>query len=282
MRTKYWIVSLAAGSALLTGPAVSFAASAKEAPVKEPIMTEDAVTGEELLDVLDSAVTNPAPMMQDGRGGGGYGSIYPGAYGGVTVDASVTKEVTPDFVSMNAYCDVARGDNREQTRVSLQELYNEIKTAVGADGRVRKSGSFSIYPVTDSTGKEAGTYTGNLSIFIRILNVKAAQRIADLIENKNCSVSWDVRLVDTQEFELDVLDSLAARLNKRKTVFEKLLGKKLALVSSASLSTWADGYSTYDPETNKVDATTTLSVTFDLGGRTTLPTTRKTRLAPKG
>jgi hypothetical protein len=78
-------------------------------------------------------------------------------------------------------------------------------------------------------------------------------------------VSWDVRLTDTQSHEAGIIDELVSRLNKRKGAFEKLLGVKLKKVMGTYISTWVDAYSTYDPDTNTVEATTTLSVTFDTG-----------------
>jgi hypothetical protein len=261
------LASFITGSMLLS-PAAAFAASAATTDITEE-------------DVMNAIV--PQDAMMD-RGGGGYG-IAPYYGGGVVVDASVTKEVTPDFVSLNAYCDVGRKNDRDTAKATADQIYNDIKNGVGKDGRVRRSGPVSVYPYYDGTGTDSGMYTANVSIMIRILNMSAAQRISDLVESKDCGLSWDVRLTDPQSFEMDVIDELTSRVNKRKAVFEKLLGKKLTNVLSASLYTWADGYSTYDPETNKVDATTTLNITFDLGSRATLPkTTRSTRtsVTPKG
>lgn len=281
MRTHTWIASAVTGSVLLTGPLTTFAATAKAEPAA------DTITEEDILEVLDEA---PAAQSIDGRGGGGYG-ILPAPYGGgVQVDASVTKEVTPDFVSINAYCSSGKKQSRETARATLEQIYQEIRTAVGTDGRVRKSGAVPVYPVYGPTGEDTGSYTADMNVLVRLTNVKAAQRISDFIDSKGCSVNWDVRLVDAQAFELSVLDDLSARLNKRKTVFEKLLGKKLNTVIGATLNTWVDGYGTYDPEANKVEATTTLSVSFDLGARTRLPasssSTRRTpattNAAPRG
>ena len=112
--------------------------------------------------------------------------------------------------------------------------------------------------------------SGSLSVFIRVTRVNAAQRMADILDDHACSASWDVRLVDAEDYEMSVLDDLLSRVNKRKTVFEKLIGKRLTNVTGASLSTWIDGYSSYDPETNKADAQTTLSITFDIGTKTRL------------
>lgn len=264
MRTPVLVSSLV-GLTIGLAPLSALAASATTA-----------VSEEEVLNVLDAEA---APAMMD-RGGGGL--YYPGPYGGINVDASVTKEVTPDFVAVNAYCEVTNLDSREEVRAQLNALYDKIKAAVGTDGRVRRSGTIGIYPFYDPySGAASGKMSGSLSLYIRIVNVSAAQRISDAIDDNACNPGWDVRLVDTEDYELSILDSLLTRVNKRKQVFEKLLGKKLTDVLGASLSTWVDGYSSYDPETNKADATTTLSITFDVGTRTRLPQPT-TNATPKG
>ncbi len=269
MRTTKWIAAMAAGSVILMGPATTFAATAD-------------ISEEEVKEALDESLNMP---IIDGMGGGYMPSPY--QQGGVMVDASITKEVTPDYVAINAYCDIGKKATREQAREAAKKAdaqayeaftYAEIKAAVGTDGRVRKMGGISVYPYYNPTGEESGSFTSNLSVFVRFVNMSAVQRVTTVIEDKGCSVNWDVRLVDMQSFELSVLDDLSTRLNKRKAVFEKLLGKKLTTITSASLSTWVDGYSSYDPETNKADATTTLNITFNLGKATTpaasTPTTR--------
>lgn len=273
MRTHSWIASIVTGSVMLAGPATSLAASAD-------IELSD-VSEEELIEMLEQPAMPQSAL--DGRGGGGYGIMAPYYGGGVQVDASVTKEVTPDFVAINAYCSSGRVDSREEARDILDQIYQDIRAAVGSDGRVRKMGSMPVYPVYGQNGEETGSFTADMSLLIRIVDVSAAQRISDAVEDKTCSVNWDVRLLDTQSFEMSVLDELSERLSKRKTVFETLLGKKLNTVIGATLSTWVDGYGTYDPETNKVDGTTTLSISFDLGANTKLPanSTRRTT-APRG
>jgi hypothetical protein len=277
---KYLITSFVAGTVFLAGPATTFAAGAKtEAKAVTNVKAAPAsdVTEEELLNVIENSASSP---MMDGRVGG---MIAPYFGNGVVVDASVTKEVTPDFIALNVYCDSGKMASRETAKDAMNQIYNDIKAAVGADGRVRRQGSVTVYPYYGETGTDSGSFTANLSMMIRILKPAATQRISDIVEEKGCSPNWDVRLVDSQTYEMDVLDDLTSRLNKRKQVFEKLLGKKLTTVSSVSLSTWVDGYSSYDPETNKAEATTTLSVSFDLGARTTIPTTRSsTRATPKG
>lgn len=273
MRTNHkWIASLVTGSILLAGPVTTFAATAetKATTVKSEAAITTDITEEDVLNAIDNAAS-PMPAMRDGLGGG-MSSIMPYYGGGVMVDTSITKEVTPDFVAINAYCDTGKRPSREQAKDAIDQIYNSIKNAVGKDGRVRKMGTMSVYPIYGTTGEDTGSFSGNATIYIRVVNMSAALRISDIVENSGCTTNWDVRLVDMQVFELSIIDDLTTRLNKRKKVFEKLLNKRLTNVLSASLNTWVDGYSSYDPETNKADATTTLSISFDLGRRAPLPT----------
>ncbi|UPA22082.1 hypothetical protein K8942_03380 [Candidatus Peribacteria bacterium] len=254
---------LVASAITLSAPMSAFAATAAVEPAADPVTTD------ELLDVISPAM----PAAVDGKGGGymmDSSIYYPGNPAGVQVSASVTKNLKPDFVAINAYCESGKMASRQAARDMLQQVYTDIKNFVGADGRVRKSGSVSAYPYYDGTGVSTDSFNATLSIFIRITNRSKVEAISDYVEGKGCSVSWDVRLVNTQTHELSILDELATQLNARKAVFEKLLGKRLTTITSANLSTWADGYGTYDPEDDTVDATSTLTVTFDLGGRATL------------
>jgi len=258
--------ALAAAVTLTMGlaPLSAFAATA----------TADVVSEQEVLQVLDEK------SVTTDRGGAMY---YPSPYGGgISVDASVTKEVTPDFVAVNGYCEVTGLDSREDVRAELTKIYNDIKADVGTDGRVRRTGSPSVFPYYDSyTGTPTSKMSGSVSVFIRVVRTDTAQKIADILDEHGCSPNWDVRLVNTEDYEMGVLDDLIAKVNKRKLVFEKLLSKKLTNVTGASLSTWVDGWSSYDPETNKADATTTLSIMFDVGTKASISNPATTRKATR-
>ncbi len=233
------------------------------------------VSEDEILKVMDEQ-----SVMMDERSS----MYYPGPYGGgISVDATVTKEVTPDFVAVNGYCEVSNMDSRDEVRTELSKIFTDIKADVGSDGRVRRSGTPSVYPFYDTRdGMPTDKMSGSLNVFIRVVNVDAAQRISDILDEHSCSPSWDVRLVDTEDHEMALLDQLLSKVNKRKAVYEKLLSKKLTDVSGVSLSTWVDGWSSYDPETNKADATTTLSIMFDIGSGARVTPMKETRATPKG
>ncbi|MBP9750921.1 MAG: SIMPL domain-containing protein [Candidatus Peribacteraceae bacterium] len=201
----------------------------------------------------------------DGYGGGGmYMPPYYG--GGISVDVSTTKTVTPDTLSISGWCDAGVSGSRANVRDALKKQFDDIKAKVGADGKVRRSGGYSITPYYDPmTGMtKSDTFMGNLNLWVDVINFSASDRIAEVLEDAGCSVSWNVAVEDPQEIEYSVLDNLISRLNRRKEVFEKLLKTKLNddQIVGASLSSWIDSWSSYDPESNTATATVTLSVIF--------------------
>jgi predicted secreted protein len=193
--------------------------------------------------------------------------IYPpmGYGSGVSVDVSVSKEVTPDSLSLSAYCDAGVTGSRAEVKAALKQMVEMVKQGVGTDGKVRRSGGYSIYPSYDPMTGQNNTskYTGNVSLTIEVLNVSASERLLDLVEEQGCSVSWNAMLKDTQSLEREVLEDLMAKLEKRKEVYEKVLKADLDKVVGASLYTYVDGWSTFDADTNTAMATVTLTVTFE-------------------
>ncbi len=204
------------------------------------------------------------PIMADGKGGGMDASyMMPPYYGnGISIDVSTTKTVTPDKISLTASCDAGMTSARNNIRDTLKKMYAAIKKAIGSDGKVRRSGGYSIYPSYDQFGRATDQYMGNLNIWVDVVNFSASDHIAEILEDAGCSVSWNVSLQDMQEVEYSVLDNLLVRLNKRRDVFEKLLKTQLTKVVGASLTSWIDSWSSYDPDTNTATATITLTVGF--------------------
>jgi hypothetical protein len=186
--------------------------------------------------------------------------------GGISVDVSTTKTVTPDTLSISGWCDAGVNGSRASVRDALKKQFDDIKAKIGADGKVRRTGGYSITPYYDSmTGMaKADTFMGNLNLWVDVVNFSASDRIAEVLEDAGCSVSWNVAVDDPQEVEYSVLDNLISRLNRRKEVFEKLLKTKLNddQIVGASLSSWIDSWSSYDPDSNTATATITLSVIF--------------------
>jgi hypothetical protein len=245
-------------------PIAAFAA--RDAAVTE---TSDAEL--QIEDLLNGMTGGDNKMMAPGAGGSMTYPVTPPS-STVTVDVSVTQEVTPDLVNVGGYCSTTSPVSQEEARRQMNALYQLIKQEVGADGRVRRTGGFSVMPYYDpvTSGTSSDKYTGSINITVRVVKMSAAHRITEILENHACSISFDARLLNTQDVEYAILDDLVARLDKRRRVFEKLLKKKLQKISNVYLSTWADGWGTFDTDSGTVEATTTLSVTYDIGGRVNL------------
>lgn len=203
-------------------------------------------------------------QAMEGYGGDMYMPPYYG--NGISVDVSTMKTITPDVLSISGWCDAGFNGTRTDVKDTLKKMFNDIKTKVGADGKVRRTGGYSVTPFYDPmTGtSKRDVYAGTLNIWVDVTNFAAAARLSDIVEEAGCSISWNVSLKDMQEIEYDALDNLLARLNRRKEVFEKLLKTRLNDddIISASLSSWIDSWSSYDPDNNTATATITLSVVF--------------------
>lgn len=280
------LVSLATAAALISAPTLAMARSSEGLPPPptsrgyavppaptwtEPTApTSDMSVPEDTSGMGDSLPTDMMPPIPtpDAKGGGMHPDIYPYPGGsGISVDVSVTKTVTPDFVAINAYCEVGPQTSRDDAKKSLAKIYDAVKAAVGANGTVRRSGGSNVYPYYDpQAGQQTSKFSASINLLVRITNLALNQTVSDAVENAGCTVNWDVRLLDTQAHESSIINDLLSRLATRKALFEKLLKRKLNKVAGASMSTYVDSYGTYDPETNTVDATTTLTVSYDVGG----------------
>lgn len=273
LRTKLIPLSIVAALALPTlvsarvveGVNVPSAREIEESASSRERTTTDTSSSSDTSD--DDVDFSDVKQAIDGLGGGGEGMYMPPYYGGgISVDVSTTKTVTPDTLSITGWCDAGIQGPRADVKDALKKMFDQIKADVGADGKVRRTGGYSVMPYYDPmTGtSRSGVYSGNLNLWVDVINFKASERIAEVLEDAGCSVSWNVSLKDMQSVEYDVLDDLLARLNRRKDVFEKLLKTRLddKKITGAYLSSWIDSWSSYDPDSNTATATITLSVTF--------------------
>lgn len=188
----------------------------------------------------------------------------PGSPGGsVTIDVSVMREVAPDYVTMTAYCETGPLTSRAEVKSAIASITQALRAAAGTDAKVRRGGGLNVMPYFEN-GAATGKFAGNVQFIVRFSNIAASARLAAAAEDQSCGVNWDARMQDTQAYELSLIDELKSKLEKRKIVFEKLLGERLGDMTSVSMYTSMDGWN-YDPETQKADATTTLSVTYGAG-----------------
>ncbi len=200
--------------------------------------------------------------------------------GSMTIDANVSHTITPDSIALNVNCSSTVSLQLPELRKNFQQMISEIRTGVGTNGTVRRNGTASYYPGYDPSGQTLSTpiFSGNFAL--RIVNIKpeGATAISNLIEDKGCTATWDARIRYSGKYAKELKDELFEQINDKKEFMENLLGKKLTKVSTVTLSTSLDagyagspygmGYGTtsnYDPDSNTVEAITSLSITYDFG-----------------
>lgn len=199
--------------------------------------------------------------------------------GSVTIDATVSHEATPDSVGLSLYCDFQTAVKKPDLRSNMRKTLGEIRALVGTNGKVRMVGGFNYYySYQDPTAAVADqTFTGNVSMNITGMTAAQLKPIAEKVEDKGCTVTWDARIYYSGKYAKQMREELMERIDDKKEFIESLLGVKMNKVSYISISTSPDnsyggsvGYSatggySYDPESNTMQAMTTLSITFDIG-----------------
>jgi predicted secreted protein len=197
-------------------------------------------------------------------------------YGYVTVDATVYHAATPDVVILNATCSTLTGASRDATRTELRQWVENAKTMAGTQATVRKTSGYYLTPYYDYTdpntsySKVPTQFTGSVSFSVSGLKGEAVQKVVEGLEDQGCTTTWDVRATHTASYVRENKKELMDQINERKEVFEDLLGMKLTKITNLSYYSSANYTSNYnygsgidyDPETNMVQMTTTLSVTY--------------------
>lgn len=194
----------------------------------------------------------------------------------VTLDASVTHDATPDVLMLSVSCDVPTPSTRIAIREMSRQLMNDLKELAGEGSKVRRNGPPSIYNYSsDPTLSPADQqYSGTMNFTIQNISAAGAGKLADDVEQKGCNYTWDARLLYTTTYAKQMKEELMEQIEQKQEFTEELLGTKMNKVLSLSFSTTPDysgggyyggGGSNYDPDTNTMQAVTTLSVTFDIG-----------------
>ncbi len=198
--------------------------------------------------------------------------------GSITVTANVYKDMKPDILNLSISCDYSQqAVPRKDLLQKFQQTFTDLKTIVGTDGDVRKTGRtvYAGYIDPSAPGIDQ-TFTGNASFLVRNFKGDNATAVQDAIETKlpGCTPSWDARVLYVEKAATEDYGELMEQVMSQKAFYEKMINKKLTRMTNASLSGYADstyygggGYgsnsSPYDPETNTLTMNISLSVSFE-------------------
>lgn len=193
--------------------------------------------------------------------------IYPQPpfYGNINIDVSVNSALKPSAIVMNPDYNVT-ADSREDALKKINAAYDELKSKVEKYATVSKTSS-SVYPGYNylPDGKSEETFNGYLNASVRLTDLSAYETVKDLIMTAGFNVGWTDAQVDEEDkidLEYALVKQLKSQINKRKSVYEEILGYHLTRATSLYINTWPDG-SQYDPSTGMVKVTVNASIGYE-------------------
>lgn len=199
--------------------------------------------------------------------------MQPAAEATVSVDATVYHLATPDIVNMNVSCEAPAPGSKAEVRAAFRDITQRVVSVAGSDAAVRRNGPPTVYQYYGPDPLPpigALLYGGTLNLSVLGIQNGAHQRISDAVEEMGCTLTWDVRFLQTVRYARDMHDELFAQINEKRRYFEELLGIALINVSNIYVNTSPDtggyyGSTSFDPETGTLPAATVLSITYDIG-----------------
>lgn len=191
------------------------------------------------------------------------------------IDATVSHPAKPDLIHMTVDCSLSEAMTKSQIR-SIQKKYEEtLRLAAGESGQVRRGSPASLYPnfTYDMSGAKVDAkemlFSGNVSFSVRLTDGSRSQALSDAAQEMGCTYGWDPRIGYAGSYAREHRAELMKQINDKKEFYESLFNVKFTDVSSVSVSSYVDSIYTgigtggsYDPESNTVNVTTTMSVTF--------------------
>ncbi|MBA4337008.1 hypothetical protein C0416_04545 [bacterium] len=167
------------------------------------------------------------------------------------------------FVSADHYINGV--SSREDVSVKLASKYEAAKSALSKYGKVSRT-YINIYEdYYDPTlySSKPKTYSGNINIFVSLNKVSDYQAVYDQLVSLEFNSYPNVEIDEEEKIDLEA--SLADRINrlieKKKGVYEKVLGRTLGEITSLYFDTWPDT-NYFDPETGTVKVVLNANVSY--------------------
>lgn len=167
------------------------------------------------------------------------------------------------FISADYY--VGGLSSRENVSAKLTSKYDSVKNALSNYGKVSRTYMNiyeDYYDPTLYSGKSK-TYSGSVNVFVSLNNVKDYQVAYDKLVSLEFNSYPNVEIDEEEKIDLEA--SLADRINKliqkKKSVYEKVLGRTLGEITSLYFDTWPDT-NYFDPETGTVKVIINATVSY--------------------
>lgn len=174
---------------------------------------------------------------------------------GVSVNVEVREKYVPSGkVSVSGYFSVYGVKDSETARKQLEGKFVAAKSALAQYGKVRKS-YLNVYEEGVYEGSNGG-YSGSMDVIVDMNSAKSYGMVQEKLSDLGSSSSYLSSVMDPEdaiEIEARNATKLKNLIEKKKSVYETILGYKLGKINSLSVSTWLDSYN-FDEETGEFEA----------------------------
>lgn len=183
---------------------------------------------------------------------------------GVSVNVEVREKYVPTGkMSVNGSFSVYGLKTAEAAQQALEKKFTEAKSALAQYGKMRKN-----YLSTYQDGgydQVKSSFSGSLEV---ILDMKSGQNygvVKDKFSDLGASNSYVNSVIDPEEailIEEKNAKKLKSLIEKKRGVYETILGYKLGKITSLNISTWLDTYN-FDEETGEFEAVVSAYATIE-------------------
>lgn len=187
-------------------------------------------------------------------------------YSNVSFNVSVKTTAKASYVAVTGDFSLDRMTDQKGGIQKLKEKFAEVKQNLSPYGKVTRN-SQSIYTYMDTdyqTGKFVTYYNGYLGVRVDLTDASKVDEVQEAMLDLGFSNNWiEAQLSedDRINLELEVADQLKALIEKKKKVYQRILGVTLKKSTGLYINSWIDGY-LLDPETGTAPVTVSADVTF--------------------
>lgn len=186
-------------------------------------------------------------------------------YSNVSFNVSVKSMAKASYVAVTGDYSLDRLTDQKDGLKKLKEKFAEAKQQLSPYGKVTRN-SQSIYAYTETdyqTGKLITYYNGYIGVRVDLTDATNVEEVQEIMLDLGFNTWIDAQLSeeDRIDLELEVADQLKSLIEKKKKVYQKILGITLKKSTGLYISSWIDGY-LLDPETGMAPVTVSADITF--------------------
>lgn len=229
---------------------------------EEKATTEENTVIEE--DTAIEEITTVDETIVDGYGEGG-GGMYYGGYNGFYFSISTKSYANPETIVLYGdYYPSSYNDKSLNTRKAmlahLNSVYSTLNEELNVFGTLTQTG-INVY--NSYMSETESSFDGYLSVRLDLTDLKSLPTVKSIFSELSVNYWLDAIVAEEDKINAEALvaEKLKTLIDKKKSVYEIILGYTLTKIISLNVYSWPDA-SFYNSETGLVPLTVYADVTY--------------------